>query len=477
MRKVILLILLLLLVTLYAISPNTMDSIRMSVVLIIVVFSTFLFFTKKEKILELNGQFLKHSNLFVFGFLVVHFQLYTDFVLGNITKDDTFIWVNQSIVLKSMILSAIGLLSFFLGFSFNKFNYSHVIREFRVGKEKYISVKFLTYLSTIVLTVYFYTVNPLYLLGFYGSENMGVTATYMSLLFNLLIFAVIIQTSRNLRNQNKIPTNFKQYIKLMNYHLLILLVLYLISVILSGDRGPLMTYGLCFISGYFFVKKIKLSYKKGILFIFTGAIMMFILGMARNLNKDLSFTDKIQLSLTENANDSRISFLPVTNELAGSVRTLHHAVNYVPLNHDFLYGRFQLQYLTVAFPFFSIFSPIIYEDTSWKYAGSSSFITWIRQGNFPTSGDGTSCIADFYLDFGMFGVLVGMFGFGYFMRFAEVKMFSANIPNLFLHVLIIVYLSDAIYISRSSVLFGFKSIVLIYSILIINKYIFNKTRL
>jgi hypothetical protein len=246
-------------------------------------------------------------------------------------------------------------------------------------------------------------------------------------------------------------------------------------VMLSGDRGPLMSYSLCFISGYFFVKKIKLSYKKGILFIFTGAIMISILGMVRNLNKDLSFTEKIQLSLTENENDSRISFLPVTKELATSVRTLHHAVNYVPRNHDFLYGRFQLQHLTVALPFFSIFSPIIYEDTSWKYAGSSSFITWIRQGDFPTSGDGTSCIADFYLDFGMFGVLAGMFGFGYFMRFAEVKMYSANIPNLFVHVFIIVYLTNAIYISRSSVLFGFKSIVLIYIILVSNKYIFNKT--
>lgn len=477
MRKVIILILQLLLVTLYAILPNTMDSTIMSFVLVIVAFSVFLFFTKKDKIFQLNGQFLKHSNLFVFGFLVVHFQSYIDFSLGNITKDDTFIWVNQSIVIKSMILSAIGLLSFFLGFFSCKANCSHVTREFRVGREKYISVKFLTYLSTVVLSVYFYTVNPLYLLGFYGIENMGVTATYMSLLFNVLIFAVIIQTSRNLRNQNKIPTNFKQYIKLMDYHLLILLVFYLVSVMLSGDRGPLMTYGLCFISGYFFVKKIKLSHKKGILFIFTSAIVISILGMARNLNKDLSFNEKIQLSLAENANDSRISFLPVTKELAGSVRTLHHAVNYVPLYHDFLYGRFQFQYLTVAIPFFSIFSPIIYEDTSWKYSGSSSFITWIRQGDFPTSGDGTSCIADFYLDFGMLGVLLGMFIFGYFMRFAEVKMYSANIPNLFLHVFIIVYLSDAIYISRSSVLFGFKITVLIYTVLIINKYIFNKTRL
>lgn len=475
LRKTIQLMLLLLLTVFYIREPISMDVSVMTTLLVVVAFCTLLFFTKKEGVFLLKGQFLKHSNLFVFGFLIVHFQFYTDFVLGNITQYDTFIWVNHRIVVKSMILSAIGLLSFFLGFSFYKAKLQRVIRSVDAAQGGGVSTKFLTYLATAVLAVYFYTVNPMYLLGFYGVESMGSSATYMTFLFNLLIFAIVIQTSRNLRAQNKIHINFSQYMRLMGLHLFILLALYLLSVMISGDRGPLITYGLCYFSGYFFVKRIKLSYKKGLLFLFAGVIMISILGVARNLNRDLSFVDKIQLAFNENVNGSRHSFFQTTNELASSVRTLHQAVNYVPQSHDFLYGRFQLQYLTVAIPFFSLLNPFIYQDNSPKYVGSSSFITWIRQGDFPTSGDGTSCIADFYLDFGLLGVIIGMFVFGYFIRFAEVMMYNTNIPKLFHHVFIIVYLTNAIYTSRSSVLFSFKSVVLIFVVLIINKYIFNKT--
>jgi len=293
-------------------------------------------------------------------------------------------------------------------------------------------------------------------------------------LFNLLVFSIIIQTCRNLRIQNRIPTNFRQYIKFMSVHLLILLVVYLTSVLMSGNRGPLVVFSLCYLSGYFFIKKIKFSYKQGFLLIFSGAFIISLLGTARHFNKDLNFIERVHLSFISNDTQSQASFSPMTTELAGSVRTLHHAVNYVPDKHDFLYGRFQFQKIIVVFPFFATFNTLIFDDNSVKYGNSSSFITWIRQGVNSASGDGTSCIADFYLDFGLYGVLIGMFLFGYFIRFAEINLYTVNIPSLFPHIFIIVYLCSAFYIPRSSVLFELRSVVWIFSILLLNKLLVNR---
>jgi len=475
LRKVLLIALLTLLIIFYNVVPSTMDIAAMVILLGVAIFSTILFFTNKEKQEYLKGQFLKHSNIVILGLLIVHFQLYLDYILGNISKYENFIWANQKAVVKSMTLSTIGLISFYLGYLY--FKKPKKVKIKNSNETKY-SVKILTYAAALVLAIYFYTVNPLYLAGLYGSEDMGMIATYMALLFYLLIFAIIIQSTRNLRIENKLPANLLEYLKLMNPFLVVIIGIYLLSVLISGDRGPLISFGLSFGSGYFFVKRVKLSFKKGILLIVSGAFVFTFLGLVRSVDKKLSFTEKIQRSFDDDKvnydNYREInSILPQTKELASSVRTLHHTVNYVPAKHDFLYGRFQFQQITTAIPFFNTFNNLIFDKLSYKYRGSGSFITWIIQGDNPTSGSGTTCIADFYFDFGVPGVIIGMFIFGYFIRMFEINMYGIELPSLLLHTALIIYLSDALYISRSPVLFELRSVVWVFLVLLINKYIIN----
>ncbi len=455
----------------YFTPPLFMDREVMTLLLFIVFISLLFFTLRKEKENALKGQFLKHSTLALLGILIVHFQYYIDFLIGNITSIELFIWVNNSIVVKSMILSTIGLLSFLLGYLVYK---KENIVFSKVNLNNNYHTKYLTIAAAIALAIYFYTVNPLYLLGYYGAESIGSTATYAILVFEIIVFASIIQKTRNMVLKGHKPSSFFKYIKSLGYPLLILTGLYLLSVLLSGDRGPLITYSLCYFSGYYFVTKIKFSWKKVLLFGFIGASIITILGVVRSQDKSLVFLEKVQMAFREQPFREDVSFLPQTKELAGSVKALHHAVDYVPKNHDFLYGRFQFQQIIVAVPFFSTFTPLIFEDTSTKYAGSASFVTWIFQGDFPTYGNGTSVIADYYLDFGLIGVIVGMFLFGYFMRFAEIKMYVEALPSLFTHVFFVVYLSSAIYIARSSFLFGFRTVVWIFIVLIINRFLFNK---
>jgi hypothetical protein len=459
----------------YFFAPEEMDKDIMGTLLFLVFIILLVFILRKEHNIHLKGQYLKHSTLTILGIVIVHFQLYTDYVLGTISNRYWIIWVNHTIVVKCLILSIVGLLCFLLGYLFNK-------KEKRgikaIPYESPISVQFLLWLATALLIGYFATVNPLYISGHYGAEKIGTEAAYIILFFRAVIFAIIIQNCRNMIVSKQIPRSFKEYVRMQGVHLTALISIYLATVMISGDRGPIIIYGLCYFSGYFFVTKKKLKMAFALLFISGGAVFISLLGTIRNLDKEESFVTRLEASLeTDETRFDQDSFLPQTQDLATSIRTLHTTVNYIPDQHDYMYGRFQFQQIAVAIPFFSIFNPLIFEDQHYKYGGSTRFVTWINQGDFPFSGDGTTCIADFYFDFGLLGVIVGMFLFGYFIRYAEVSMYSKSLPSLFTHVLFVGYLCNAIYIARSSVLIEMKLISWIFLILIFNRYLINYNRL
>ncbi len=454
----------------YFFVPETMDKEVMVLLLILVLVVLTIHALRKEKFKPLKGQILKHSTLVLVGFTIVHFQYYLDFAFGNVTENNVFIWVNKNVVLKAFVLSVIGLLSFLLGYSLYQRSVANVISI----PEKPKSTKALTFLAFVALVIYFYTVNPRYLLGYYGSEEMGAGATYAILIFTICVFAIIIQNSRNIILNKVKPQSFSSYLLHQGYFFLFLIGVYLVSVVVSGDRGPIMTIGLSMGTGYFFVTKVKLKFKYAVLIALAGASLMSVLGIARSLDKELDFQSRIVEGVKSESKYSEQSYLPQTQELAGSVRTLHTTVSYIPSNHDFLFGRFQFQQLTIVVPFVSAFNTLIFDNNDFKYKGSASFVTWINQGDYWRSGDGTTCIADFYFDFGLPGVILGMFLFGYSMRYAEISMYSGKLPGLFSNAFLVIYMSYAIYIARSSYLFNMKLVIWTVILLVVNKYFLSR---
>jgi oligosaccharide repeat unit polymerase len=456
----------------YILVPSTMNKSFMLLMLFIVIITLLSFTFRKERNQNLRGQFLRHSTLVLIGYCIVHFQYYIDYLVGNISKNNLDIWVNTHVVLKAFTLSVIGLICFVLGYSIYKKR--RPAESVKSSSSEFQHVKFLTFLATITLIAYFFSANPLYLSGFYGQEDMGLWATYSVLTFTIIVFAILIQNSRNMIVANTIPRNLKEYVKYQGFFFSLLIGIYLLSVVISGDRGPIITVGLAYFSGYYFTTRKKLNWKAGLLLIFVGAAFISLLGVARSFNKNLDFSTKISEGLKKGSLHLTSSFLPQTQELAGSVKALHTTVNYVPQKQDFLFGRFQVEQLTVILPFFNIFNSLIYSENGVRFKGSASYITWIRQGDYPKFGEGTTCVADFYFDFGIWGVIIGMFIFGYTMRLAEVHMTGPRLPNLFMHSFLIVYLSYALYIGRSSFLFNFRTVFWVFIVLLINKYIFNK---
>lgn len=446
--------------------PPYLDIFTIVVLLSLVAFTLILFAIRKESINNLKGQYLKHSNLILIGIVIVHFQYPLDFVLGNISENDWFIWINHSIVVESLCYSTIGLISLLLGYlSFweKKKSLNNSSKS-----ERAFSTKVLMWFAGVLLAAYFATVNPLYLAGHYGSEAMGPMATYIILLFKVVVFAVLIQNSRNAIVKGNIPASFLDYARQQNYFLIFLIIIYLLSVMFSGDRGPIITFGIAFVSGYYFVTKRKLSFQNAVILVFVGAFFMTLLGVARNLDKSMSFSDRITESVQTTKFDNK-SILPQTTELAWSIRTLHAVVNYIPEHHAHTWGRFQFQQIMASIPFSWHAISLLFDEIHFRFKGPASFVTWVMQGDSHTYGVGTTCIADFYAEFGLVGVILGMFLLGYLLRFSEIRFYTSEFPALFPHIFSFVYLSNAIYISRSSASFGFRTVIWIYVVMYMNK--------
>ncbi|WP_290794824.1 O-antigen polymerase [Flavihumibacter sp. UBA7668] len=455
------------------------DEMNMELMILHLIFVALIFLTSfltPERISSLKGQYFKHSIFFLIGFVVVHFQHILDFVTGAINSSYSYIWVNEDVVLKALNFSVIGLTSFLLGYYFDRNDKLLGKRVKRKFEERPYKAKFLLWLSAFFLVSYFFTVNPLYLAGHYGEVEMGTGATYFILLFEVVVSAYIIQMCRNATIEDRYFRNIWEYIKYLGRPFFICLVVYLVSVMFSGDRGPIITFSLIFLSGYLMVTKFKIRLYFYVLFIILGGFLFTILGSIRSQDKSLGFFERFQSSLNKESRFPQKSILPFTQELATSIRAYHTTVNYIPERHDFLFGRFQYQQLSLGIPFFNPLNNLMFGDSHYKYRSSARFVTWINQGDFPYSGEGTTCLADFYFDFGLFGIVIGMLLFGYLFRILEVSMFSQGLPSLFISCMIITYIGNSIYIARSSFGFELRTVLWVFAILLINKYVFNMKR-
>ncbi|OAD45669.1 hypothetical protein LPB303_05090 [Polaribacter atrinae] len=429
-----------------------------------------IFILRKEKVDSLKKQYLKHSNLFVLGFVIVHFQFYMDYLLSNTTKNNTYVWYDINVINKAFILSLVGLIAFFLGY-FIFFFKKHKIPKNKIYKKS--STLLLTYLALIFLVVFYATVNPLYLAGFYASAVLDPITIYAEFGFQICLFAVLIQNTRNILGYSgnilEKKYSFLNFVKAQGLLFNSTVIIYLIGVLASGDRGPIMSVFLCYVSNYIFLTKKKYSFKSITFLLITGAFIITVLGQVRLMDKELSFSERFFIALSGdyvNLNrESENSISSSTKELATSVKTVHIALATVPDKHDFFYGQFQSQLVLGAIPFGTNLKNLIFDDNSYKYINSGKFITWTVFGEFYTYELGSSCIADLYLDLGILGVVMGMFVFGVFLRKCERSMLERNHVSLFFHVFIIVYLCFSIYLSRSMLLFNLKLCVYIYIVL------------
>lgn len=447
---------------LYAISLSSRQNVIFSaVVLIINLVALILFSIHREPVLNLKNQYIRIVPIFLFAYCIVFFQLHLDYVLGNFDESYTRFWVDPSIVPKALVISSIGLVSFLYGYTLRKEKNKKNMIENDYAYNYKCSILGFNMISFFFMCLMIITINPLYLLGGYGVYEMGVIARYSSILFELSITASLVQHIINLRLDNKINISIVNYIFSLGFVRIFLLLIYCSVVVISGDRGPIIFLIVAIAASYIILTKWKISILKFISVLFVTSVLISALVIIRESDKNTSLFSQVYGAVIEGHKpykslENSKSISNSTLELSTSIRTLHNAVKFVPSERPFFYGKLQFLQLVTVIPlsqpvFQDLFGLKEYESSSEKY------VTYLIGGDGGT--EGSSCVADLYLDFGMVGVLFGLFMFGYITRYLEVKAFQDNLPSRLSLVAFVLICQYSIYIPRATIMFNFRNII------------------
>ena len=405
--------------------------------------------------------YFSFSFLFPLGYLIVYFQLAILQVggLSVLSQFENFIWGGSSNVSATISVSGLGLVAFFMG---------AVAKPSRYDSTQYLVphvralVKLITFLSYIFY-IFFLINSGSYLSGAYVDDGTPL-ASYASKLFDLCLFAALcIELHRIIQSDTKRLT-IMSYIALFYQPLVLLVVIHILMSIFVGDRGPVITLSILSFSAYF-IKFYQLNFVKVLVIIVMLSTFFTILGEARTRVLGNSFGDRLSTA-SETSGESEYfdESVPGSSliELALSSRTLAVSVRDVPSEFDYQYGMFQFQQLVSIVPGAQrLINNIVYDGNP-IYDGSANFITYLIHRRSVDYGDGSSVIADLYLDFGIIGVVIVMFIFGRFISRIELDVHQRNIKLDLRFLAFMAFLSNAIYLSRSTIMLEFAGIILSY---------------
>jgi oligosaccharide repeat unit polymerase len=241
--------------------------------------------------------------------------------------------------------------------------------------------------------------------------------------------------------------NFRK-LNLISIILLTIVIIWCLALLVIGDRNTFFIIAIVIGSGYFtFIKGI--TRKKIVLLLFPVLFLYQVVELSR-VSEERSL-EAIWQAITEtNLEEEGIDIGSFGITTVGLRATFQIMEN----NHDFFLGKFKVVSLTSIIPYSSRL--FIAKDD--PYTGSSNVLKEEMIGRNTSWGTGTNIISDAYLDFGIIGVIVMMYLFGYFGGFVKNKLINEpnNIKWMFIYLILIGYYSE---LSRYGFDFPLRSIV------------------
>lgn len=458
-------------------NPGDFSPVLFDIGAFIIICAICVFFTDGEHSL-LKGYWLKPSNLFLFGYLVVNFQYILDYRLG--IKTDLSIYILNSQILNiCFVLGIVGLLAFVIGYTYKKGN-TQDLTTAEIVTSRYRVPKFFILLQVVLFILFITSINVRdFLSGSVFADKTGRTS-YEGLL-NICNILVVAAVSLSYSNNAKLKDYLLCYPKVS----LIIIIVYMILRMFSGDRGPFIYTALVLLYGYLYStrKKWSLFFVVGTLTL--ASLFVILIGIARLSDLNASFFQRIQDAMIvyntggKFSNIGESSVFGLTEELGFSFVVNQVDVQAIAVNNEsFHFGTYQIISLLNSIPFMPSFLANTMNIATVDLS-SSGFANYHYFGGAEhTWSIGTTCLGDFYLDFGVFGVFFGFLIVGLFFRYLDEVLFVKPKDNISLFILFVIlfFASQSIYIPRSVFLLNLQKVLLGGIVIFIYNKVLNVKR-
>ena len=411
----------------------------------------FLSYTKAKR-------FLSFHSLFSISYFIVNWQVFLGAeILGRKLPDYMVQWygVNSTVFLLSAYISTFAYYIYLLTYSKTFFNV--------YGKKKITELSLSGFNQFVIICSFSYVLYLIfgtsYRSSIYGYGTTGVLENYTRFGFMNIFYTCIIVNGYRLRYHLEIDT-FKKLVLNTPVILLCIVIFHSLMLFAQGDRGNLITLWMLFLAPLFFG---SLKFSKIRILLYSSLGLFFA-----NLMKSFRTKEPLSFDLPENTFILNIvydNFL----ELALSGRILNHAIFSVAESGYFL-GWFQLKHLISSLPGLSGLFNRLFQVPSYLDS-SADYMSYVIQEGKVLYGDGTSLLADFYLDFGLLGVVVGMIAVGKLASYVDQVLILKRNVNLTSWIVVLIGISSSFYMPRGSL--GFL-IQLIFPIYLLTRYIIRR---
>lgn len=408
-----------------------------------------------------KGFWLKPSYLFVLGFLAVNFQYLLDFRLGFKTlASRRFLY--PDILNHCLVLGVIGLLAFVIGYSYRPLparveNSNGYASSQGAITRKTVPVA-LQILHILVFAWFLFSsdLNSIvsgadYDQSIVNGPNASTRAESFLYVTNSLI--ILFASMKSIGKEK-----FSSFISSIPIVSLGIIIVYLFIRLVSGDRGPFIYTSLLIVFGYLFASRRKIKLGIVIAVVLGGGLLMSLIGIARSFDLTIPFVERLTGAADQFSTEGRFAYdessvLPLTDEMGFSFQVNQVDVEAIEVKKEpFHYFAYPIYGLLSGIPFMPglIQGPLGVPPDQFSSGGFANYQFF--GGYDRTYGIGTTILGDFYLSFGVFGVILGLFITGLFLRFIDSTLFINDRRNISYIVLLLVLLfaSKSIYMPRAT---------------------------
>ncbi len=407
--------------------------------------------------------YFRPIHIFLLSFVIVFFQAPVDILLGY--QYEYYKVGRIDLMPESVKLALLGLIAFLIGY---------IIKKDKTQVENFNTVGFLyapttifKLLTSIMLVAIFVVIPKSVLFG--GYTNIGDSGyNYMSSWCSVFFCAFFIQYSINQKVKRRgSGWTIIQFLKDIGLWQNTNMLIYILLILNLGDRGPLIYVVFIYYTVYVIITGICPSKKTMIIGGITGIFFVAFLGYTKKFRDGNSIFERINTTWQANPyKDRQESVVPETYELSTSYRCLSYSVEDIQEKGNYGYGKYQLSYILSCIPFanglFGLPKP------------TSDYISHLIQGKYLTYGNGTSVIADFYLDVGFIGMIICMFIFGYFTRLFDLVLFSNKKVSLLLYCIAFYFSFHFVSVPRNFLLINLKYAIWLTIIISLYQKMYNR---